>query len=461
MSNAATTGKVGIVFLHGSGSNGRDLKSFLSIVAMKEFNFQSFTEVCDSRRWHLCTPTAPIRHYSADGGEERNVWFDRSHEWHDKGLEEEHEDIEGVDESVRQVLSAVKVLCTQHREIEHVFVGGFSMGGACSLHLLRNFFNTNALETNRNLPILKKIKGIFVFSSFLVQSSVVFKGFQTANFELARTVFPLPQVFMGHGDSDAMVPEAWGSATAAMLMQYGVDIQMNIYKGVEHEFTMQELQDLVDWMRFVMDADIKKQEAESKVINRYDGSNDSGARDSKMDSLSRDMKSSGLSYSGHGSDSGSDGEEDDRHSSDNSNNSNKVNTDESLSLSARLVRTAELGDKQHYYAQEQQLAQTRDRAVFEADEKNSGPVGSTSAGASADYKASGKGKTLTASPAAASSASNSSNSNSSSSAAVASSSSESLIPYEIEYLSSTRSAFANQVRIIFTVPTTTSSDIDM
>jgi len=429
MSNLATAGKVGIVFLHGSGSNGRDLKSFLSVVAMKEFNFQSFTEVCEAHRWHLCTPTAPMRHYTPDGCEERNVWFDRSAQWHDSGLADENEDVEGTDESIRQVLSTVETLCHQHCEIEHVFVGGFSMGGATSLHLLRNFFNTKALETNRNMPVLKKIRGIFVFSSFLVQSSVVFRSFKTANFELAKSVIPLPQVFMAHGDSDSMVPEEWASVTAAMLLQFGVDIQLDRYKGVDHEFTMQQLQDLIDWMRFVVDADISAHQA-SRAVDKY-ADNTNGRSDAKIDAMTRDMKSSGLGGGGRGSDSEEEkyggGDADTR------------------------VRTAEQSDKQ-YYDHEQQLSLSR--AALDAEAKRASRV-TTAAGASvgvgaAEFKADGKTQS-----------SHSSSSSSVVSTGPGAGLEESLIPYDIEYLGATRSAYANQVRIIFTIPSTTRSDIDM
>lgn len=416
MSNAATAGKVGIVFLHGSGSNGRDLRSFLSVVAMKEFNFQSFTEVCESHRWYLSTPTAPMRSYTADGGEERNVWFDRSVEWHDRGFDDEFEDVDGADESVRQVLSAVKNLCDQHREIQYVFIGGFSMGGATSLHTLRNFFNTNALETNRNMPILRKIKGVFVFSSFLVQSSVVFGAFKTANFELARSVLPLPQVFMGHGDCDEMVPLEWASATAASFMQLGVDIQLNRYKGVEHEFTMQGLQELIDWMRFVIDADITAEAA--------------GASDAKVDRLARDLKSSGID---------SDGEDE---------NGGEIEVDGAPDA---LVRAAEQGDK-HYYAQEQQLMQSQ--AASDAEEKRSRAAETRRAGGAVDAKADSK-------PPSGRIQASSSVSSVAAPLGGGASAQESPIPYEIEYLSATRSAYANQVRIVFTVPRTTASSIDM
>ena len=39
--------KVGIVFLHGSGSNGNELNSFLSAFPIEELGFRTFRRVCD------------------------------------------------------------------------------------------------------------------------------------------------------------------------------------------------------------------------------------------------------------------------------------------------------------------------------------------------------------------------------------------------------------------------------
>ena len=147
------------------------------------------------------------------------------------------------------------------------------------------------------------------------------------------------------------------------------------YPGVEHEFTMMQLQDLLDWIRFVIDADITASSAsEDKLSHNCDGGSKShdSSDEEDWDSESR-------------------------------------------------VHAAESADRREG---------PRDRVMARADQKEAnGGNFPTPAVVQAEAKPH--------SPSAG----------------------ESLIPYDLEWLSGV--AGRGSVRIIYTIPRTTASDINM
>jgi predicted esterase len=166
-------GECCLVFLHGSGSNGDDIFSYLDNVPLPDFNFRSFAEVAKTMSITLVTPTAATRAYSAMGGEHCNVWFDRSADFIDCGMND-LEDTAGVNSSLRALESDLNYL---NDEFEHVFFGGFSMGGGLALHILRK-------------PFFSKLRGVFTMGSFLTEDSAL----------LTKPVSKVP-VLMMHGTS--------------------------------------------------------------------------------------------------------------------------------------------------------------------------------------------------------------------------------------------------------------------
>ena len=102
--------KVGLIFLHGSGDSGTELKNFLNMVTLHEYNYKSFNDVILRQfGWSMKTPTAPMRPYSAAMGENMNVWYNRSASFCDNGLNEAYEDISGADETVATVSILIKL----------------------------------------------------------------------------------------------------------------------------------------------------------------------------------------------------------------------------------------------------------------------------------------------------------------------------------------------------------------
>ena len=124
---------------------------------------------------------------------------------------------------------------------EAVFVGGFSMGGAQALNLLRR-------------PLPASLRGIFSIGSFLTADSALL------NRDLA-TAATGPPVLMMHGHDDQLVSAALGRTTASSLLLGGVDVQFREYAGLAHEVGEEQLADLLCWM----DDAIHRQSGESKA----------------------------------------------------------------------------------------------------------------------------------------------------------------------------------------------------
>lgn len=154
------TSRVAIFFLHGSGDNGNNFKYYLETIPLtKQFNYQTFKQILLNQKdyqYDLYTPSSPIIPYSPAGGEKHYVWYDRSPDFKAKGIND-IEDIEGTNKSLQQIINHIRSIENQY---DHIFVGGFSMGGGLALHCLRH-------------KISSKIRGIFTMGSFLVQHSLV------------------------------------------------------------------------------------------------------------------------------------------------------------------------------------------------------------------------------------------------------------------------------------------------
>jgi predicted esterase len=216
-----------VVFLHGSGGTGPDLRSFLDLVPLEQFGHKTFRTVAKEKNIEYICPTAALRPYTAAMGQKMNVWFDRSDDFTRKGLNDS-EDLETANSSVTQILSLIDSMEESYVDI---FVGGFSQGGCLSLHLMRGDISDR---------LSKKVRGIFSMGSFLVKNSVVLKKSVNDN------VFNLP-LFMMHGEEDSLILYEWGQSTATSLLleNRDMDIQFKGYAGLDHDIGDEEVSFLV------------------------------------------------------------------------------------------------------------------------------------------------------------------------------------------------------------------------
>lgn len=113
-----------------------------------------------------------------------------------------------------------------------LFLGGFSMGGALSLH--------TAYNINRD------VAGVFGLSSFLNNDSVVYDTLK--KFRAEQPNDPLPNLLMFHGERDSLVPSAWGKTTFDRLRSFGVQGEFIPLKNTMHELKTNQLLQVQSWI---------------------------------------------------------------------------------------------------------------------------------------------------------------------------------------------------------------------
>lgn len=280
--------KVGIIFLHGSGSNGHEMRNALNSIPLETYKQNSFCDVIlRNLNWCISTPTADKLPYDVCDGEYMNVWFNRLPSFELNGVQDSYEDVENVNKSLEKVFECIEDLLQQG--CEAFFVGGFSMGGCQSLHILTEYTKSNSKYEH----LLKRILGIFCVSSFLINDSIVNKSLEEYtkynHHDKNKNIFP--EVFICHGANDGLVHPQWGSVTATNLMlnsNHQVDVQFKLYGNeaigvpehntfmstnahednggwddalVDHELISEELIDILDWMHYISTKWEKKKQA--------------------------------------------------------------------------------------------------------------------------------------------------------------------------------------------------------
>lgn len=170
--------------LHGSGGSGASLRDGIDYIPLRQLHgYQTLMETLNNNkinhRYEVITPTANLRPYTYHGGEYTRVWFDRSVDFHEKGLDDK-EDIDGINQSLSTLMQTINDMESLY---DHIFLGGFSMGGGLVLHGLR-------------MKLSPKVRGIFTMGSFLVQRSLVLR-----EQSLSTRSSQLPLLMM-HGKTD-------------------------------------------------------------------------------------------------------------------------------------------------------------------------------------------------------------------------------------------------------------------
>lgn len=94
--------KTAVLFLHGSGGSGPELKYFLDTFRIPQLNSKTFSTLAQENNFDIITPSSVLRSYTPAGGEKMNVWYDRSANFIELGRKD-REYITSVSDSVNQV----------------------------------------------------------------------------------------------------------------------------------------------------------------------------------------------------------------------------------------------------------------------------------------------------------------------------------------------------------------------
>lgn len=203
-----------LIFMHGSGWNGVLSKNDLESVFGQEFTFPHIRVVY---------PTSPERPYTPSNGLLQRVWFDRQAV--DINAAEDVSTIKPMAEELNKLIDKEVSLGI---DIKRIVVGGFSMGSSMALQMGYCFRSD--------------VGGIVALSSFLNERSNVYKVLESVP-EVER-----PPLFMCHGDSDKVVPCAWGERTFAQLQQRGVKGDFHSFPGLNHSLCKREVELMKKWL---------------------------------------------------------------------------------------------------------------------------------------------------------------------------------------------------------------------
>jgi len=202
-----------IIWLHGLGADNRD---FLPIVP------ELMRPTAPAVRFVF--PNAPHRKVTINNGAVMRAWYDIiSTDF------EDDDDTEGIAQSVQQV----KELITHEEQRgiahNHIFLAGFSQGGAITLSV--------------GLQQTQPLAGLIALSAYLPDR-------YTAH---ATAQAPDQPLFMAHGKADTVIPLSVARGSVQVLKQLGFDPKWLNYP-MAHQVCAAQIRDLSNWLQARMEA---------------------------------------------------------------------------------------------------------------------------------------------------------------------------------------------------------------
>lgn len=197
-----------VIWLHGLGADGHD---FVPLVP--EFVRPGWPAI------RFLFPHAPVRAVTINNGTRMRAWYDIV----DFDLANRADEA-GVLASVAQVDALIAREGARGIPASRVILAGFSQGGAVTL----------AAGLRRREPLA----GLVGLSTYLPAAN-------RAEAALVDGAHRQP-VFMAHGTQDPVVPSFAGQQSAALLKQFGFDVQWHTYP-MPHSVCAEEVAALGEW----------------------------------------------------------------------------------------------------------------------------------------------------------------------------------------------------------------------
>ncbi len=197
-----------VIWLHGLGADGHDFAPIVPELVRR-----------DGPALRFVFPHAPVRAVTINNGLRMPAWYDIR----DLDLDQRADET-GVRESIADDEALIAREIERGIVAEKIFLAGFSQGGAIIL--------TAALA--RTAPLA----GLIALSTYLPEA------------ESARRVDGAVQVpvFMAHGSSDPVIPQAVAVHSAQALQALGLEVEWHSYP-MAHQVCAEEIQALGDWLQ--------------------------------------------------------------------------------------------------------------------------------------------------------------------------------------------------------------------
>jgi len=201
------------VWLHGLGADGHDFEAIVP-----ELNLPEDLSV------RFVFPHAPVRPVTINGGAQMRAWYDITGREAMGG-----EDEKGIRSSARLIEDLVAAEKARGIPAERILLGGFSQGGAMSLHA--------------GLRHAERLGGIMVLSAYLPLPAALEAEASPANRET-----PILQC---HGTFDPLLPLRLGETTRRFLVERGYEVDWRTYP-MPHAVHPQEIADIGAWTARVL-----------------------------------------------------------------------------------------------------------------------------------------------------------------------------------------------------------------
>ena len=197
-----------IIWLHGLGANGEDFVPMVDEIHLPHAVRYIF-------------PHAPNRPVTINGGFIMPAWYDIRN-----GEIGAEQDAAGIRASQHEVEKLIEQEVQRGIAPSHIFLAGFSQGGAIALH--------------SGLRFRERLGGILALSTYLPLAN-------TLKQEAAISATSTP-IFMAHGRNDPVVPYKSGKASAEELLRHGYALEWHEY-AMQHTVCMQEVRDIEHWLQ--------------------------------------------------------------------------------------------------------------------------------------------------------------------------------------------------------------------
>lgn len=197
-----------IIWLHGLGADGHDFAPIVPELVRPGWPALRFV-----------FPHAPVRPITINNGVPMRGWYDIV------GMDfRSRADMDGVRASVVELDVLIDREIERGVPAEHIFLAGFSQGGAVIL--------TAALQ--RTAPLA----GLIALSTYLPEAETARR---------ADNAVQVP-VFMAHGTQDPVIPLQIAEHSAAAVRAMGLELQWQSY-AMAHQVCAEELTALGDWLQ--------------------------------------------------------------------------------------------------------------------------------------------------------------------------------------------------------------------
>lgn len=196
-----------IIWLHGLGADGNDFVPIAEEIELPEGVRYIF-------------PHAPHRPVTINGGYVMRAWYDIT-----SNSINAFEDEAGIHTSQAAVDALIAAEIAKGIAPDHIFLAGFSQGGAIALQC----------ALRRELPLA----GVLALSTYLPLAA-------EAKNEVTDQAKRIP-IFMAHGRQDPVIPLALATASKVALQELGCEIAWHEYP-MQHSVCDTELQDIALWL---------------------------------------------------------------------------------------------------------------------------------------------------------------------------------------------------------------------